>query len=315
MRKILFISTTTVLFSFCLEAQDATIRTLQIESTKAIKTGLPDTIKKVWKTGGLYNLNVGQGSLSNWAAGGDDFSLTVNSQLGLYGFYRNGKHSWINTLDVSLGYLRTTTLGSRKNDDRFDLLSKYGYALHRKLNISSLFDFRSQFFKGYTYNNGLKTFASDFLAPAYVVLSVGTDYKPTKHLSIFLSPVTSRWVIVKDDSLASVGSYGVDSDKHSVNQLGSFCTINYLKEFNKYIAYRARVDLFSNYRKKPQDIDMYMTNALMVKLAKFFSINWNVDMIYDDNIKLFGKYKTSPALQLKSIIGIGLLVNFSTLST
>ncbi|HYM94900.1 MAG TPA: DUF3078 domain-containing protein, partial [Chitinophagaceae bacterium] len=258
---------------------------------------------------------VGQGSLSNWAAGGDDFSLMINSLLNLYGFYRKGKNSWDNNLDVSLGYLKTTSLGSRKNDDRFDLLSKYGYALNPKLNLSMLFDFRSQFLRGYTYNGDSKTFASSFLAPGYVVFSLGLDYKPAKDLSVFLSPLTSRWVIVKNDSLASVGSYGVDSGKKSINQLGSFCTINYGKDFSKYIAYKARVDLFSNYKKNPQNIDFYMTNILAVKLAKFFSINWSVDMIYDDNAKLFGKTKTSPALQLKSIVGVGLLVKFYSRSS
>jgi hypothetical protein len=314
MRRIFFVSTF-LATSFYLAAQDATVRILQVESTKSIKTGLPDTVKNIWKTGGMYNLNVGQGSLSNWAAGGDDFSLTITSLLNLYGFYRKGKHSWDNNLDVGLGYLKTTTLGSRKNDDRFDLLSKYGYALNRKLNISTLFDFRSQFFKGYTYNGESKTFASDFLAPGYLVFSLGLDYKPTKHLSIFLSPITSRWVLVKNDSLASAGSYGVDSSKHSINQLGAFCTVNYAKDFSKYIAYKTRVDLFSNYKKNPQNIDFYMTNILAVKLAKFFSINWNVDMIYDDNAKLFGKNKMSPALQLKSIIGVGLLIRFSSISS
>lgn len=311
MRRIFFTSAF-LITSFCLAAQDASVRILQVESTKTIKTGFADTVKNIWKTGGLYNLNVGQGSLSNWAAGGDDFSLTVNSLLNLYGFYRKGKHSWDNTLDVSLGYLKTTTLGSRKNDDRFDLLSKYGYALNRKLNVSTLLDFRSQFFKGYTYGSEVKTFASDFLAPGYVVLSLGLDYRPTKHVSIFLSPITSRWVIVKNDSLASAGSYGVDSNKHSINQLGTFCTINYATDFNKFIGYRTRVDLFSNYKKNPQNIDVYMTNILAIKLAKYFSINWSVDMIYDNNVKLFGKTKSSPSLQLKSIIGIGLLIKFAS---
>lgn len=311
MRRIFFIPVFLIL-SFCVTAQDATVRILQVESTKTIKTGLPDTIRNIWKTGGLYNLNIGQGSLSNWAAGGDDFSLTVNAYLNLYGFYRKGKHSWDNTLDVGLGYLKTTSLGGRKNDDRFDLLSKYGYALNHKLNISTLFDFRSQFFKGYTYNGEAKTFASDFLAPGYLVLSLGLDYRPTKNLSIFLSPVTSRWIIVKDDSLAAVGSYGVDFNKHSINQLGTFCTINYARDFNKIVGYKSRVDLFSNYKRNPQNVDVYMTNVLALKFAKYFSVNWNLDMIYDDNVKLFGKTKASPALQLKSIIGVGLLIKFAS---
>ena len=55
--------------------------------------------------------------------------------------------------DFNLGYVKTTSLGSRKNDDRIDFLSKYGYALNSKLNVAGLFNFRSQLFKGYTYDN------------------------------------------------------------------------------------------------------------------------------------------------------------------
>lgn len=314
MRKI-FTIPIFLLTSFYLAAQNGSVRILQVESTKTIKTGLADSVRNTWKTGGLYNLSIGQGSLSNWAAGGDDFSLTVNSYLNLYGFYRNGKHSWDNTLDIGLGYLKTTSLGSRKNDDRFDLLSKYGYALNRKLNVSTLVDFRSQFFKGYNYSGEYKTFASDFMAPGYVVLSLGLDYRPVKKFSAFLSPVTSRWVIVKDDDLASIGSYGVDSGKHNVNQLGAFCTINFIKDFNKIVGYKTRIDLFSNYKKNPQNVDVYMTNTLAIKFARYFSFNWSVDMIYDDDVKLFGKTQTSPALQFKSIIGVGLLFKFASTSS
>ena len=292
-------------------AQDPTIRTLQTESTKSITAATADTSKKLWKTGGLYNLSIGQGTLSNWAAGGDDFSLTINSFLNLFSSYRKEKISWDNNLDVSLGFLKTTSLGSRKNDDRFDLFSKYGHALNPKLNLSSVFDLRSQFFKGYTYPDNVKTFSSSFMAPGYVLISLGLDYKPAKNLSIFFSPFTSRWVIVRDDSLSAKGAYGVDTGRHSINELGAFCTINFIKEVNKHVTYKARLDLFSNYKKNPQNIDVYMTNILSVKIAKFISFNWNVDMIYDDDVRIFGRNKSSPALQLKSIVGIGLMVKFS----
>ena len=195
--KTFFFVACFIVLSFHIVAQDITIKTLQVESSKTIKADLADTIKKAWKAGGLYNLNVGQGTLSNWAAGGDDFSLTINSFLNLFSFYRNRKNSWDNSLDISLGYLKTTTLGSRKNDDRFDLLSKYGYALNPKLNVSALFDFRSQFLRGYTYTNQTKTFSSSFLAPGYLLVSTGFDWKPNQNLSIFFSPLTSRWVITK----------------------------------------------------------------------------------------------------------------------
>ncbi|HEX4875170.1 MAG TPA: DUF3078 domain-containing protein, partial [Chitinophagaceae bacterium] len=198
-----------LLSSILLHAQDATIKKLQTESLRPIKKEIPDTASNQWKCGGVYGINIGQGSQSNWAAGGDDFSFTLNTSLRLFAFYKEKNHSWDNTLDVNFGYINTTSLGGRKNDDRFDLLTKYGLALNSKLNLATLVNFRSQLLNGYTWPNNVKTFASAFLSPAYLVASQGLDYKPVKDLSIFVSPVTSRWVFVKDSLLSAKGEYGV----------------------------------------------------------------------------------------------------------
>jgi hypothetical protein len=53
-----------------------------------------------------------------------------------------------------------------------------------------------------------------------------------------------------------------------------------------------------------------MNNTLSAKLGKVFTMSWSLDMIYDDDVRLFGKTKTSPALQVKSIIGAGIQVKF-----
>ena len=291
-------------------AQDNAIRRMRIETEKTIAKDPNDTTIRTWKTGGVYSLNLSQGSLSNWAAGGDKFSLAVNSLFSVYAFYKKGKHSWDNTFDFNLGYVNTTSLGSRKNDDRFDLLSKYGLAVSPKLNLATLFNFRSQFFNGYTYADNVKTYSSSFMAPGYLLLSLGLDYKPTKDLSIFFSPATARLVIVKDTALSNKGLYGVDSSKSTSFEFGAFASINYMKEFNKVLSYKGRLDLFSNYRHNPQNIDLYMTNALNVKLSKVLAVTWSLDLIYDDDVRLFGDNQTSAALQLKSLIGIGLLAKF-----
>ncbi|MBK6936198.1 MAG: DUF3078 domain-containing protein [Chitinophagaceae bacterium] len=291
-------------------AQDQTVKALQSETGRNIKKDLADTSSKKWKKGGIYGINISQGTLNNWAAGGDNFSLSVNSLLSLYAFYTKNKHSWDNTFDFNLGYVNTTSLGSRKNDDRFDLLSKYGYALNPKLNLAGLFNMRSQFFKGYTFPNSVKTFSSTFMAPGYLLLSAGLDYKPAKNLSIFFSPATARWVIVKDPELSAKGAYGVDPGKKSNLEFGAFATVNYMKEFNKFITYKSRLDLFSNYKHNPQNIDLFMSNLLSAKLTRAFAVTWSVDLIYDDDVRLFGDYQKSPGLQLKSLVGIGLQVKF-----
>ena len=291
-------------------SQDQTISKIKDEAGKSIKKNVEDTTDKTWKHEGLYGLNVSQGSLNNWAAGGDNFSLSVNSVFSLSFFYKKGKNSWDNSFESNFGYVKTTSLGSRKNDDRIDLLSKYGYSIGPKVNLAALFNFRSQLFKGYTYSDNVKTLSSAFLSPAYILLSPGFDFKPVKDLSIFVSPITSRWIIVKDDSLAARGLYGVDSNQHSKNEIGAFATINYIKDFNKVVSYKGRLDLLSNYKHNPQNIDVFMTNMLAVKLIKVLSVTWSVDLIYDDDVKLFGKNKNSAALQFKSLVGIGLLLKF-----
>jgi hypothetical protein len=296
------------LYAITCSSQDAVVRKLQSESLRQVQKNVPDTGWKNWKCGGAYTLSIGQGSQRNWAAGGDDFSFTLNTSLSLYAFYKHNKHSWDNTFDINFGYINTTSLGSRKNDDRFDILSKYGFSLNKKFNLATLTNFRSQLLKGYTYPGNVKTFASAFLSPAYLIMSQGLDYKPSKHLSIFVSPVTSRWVFVADTSLSSKGEYGVKQGSHHINQNGAFATIGYQKSFNKFVSYKGRLDLFSNYNNNPQNIDVFMTNVLSAKVAKILAFSWNVDMIYDNDVQLFGKANTSPALQLKSIIGIGLQV-------
>jgi hypothetical protein len=290
-----------------LSAQDATVKNLQTEAGKTITKDPKDTIPKIWKTGGLISLNLSQGSLSNWAAGGDKFSLSVNTFINLYAFYKKDRNSWDNNFDFNLGYLRTTSLGTRKSDDRFDITSKYGYALNSKLNIGLLADLKSQLFKGYTYPNATtKIYTSNFFAPAYLLISPGFDYHPATNFSIFFSPVTARWVIVKDTALSVL--YGVDPNKKSDFQFGAYVSLNYMANFTKTVSYKGRIDLFSNYKHNPQNIDFYMTNLFAVKISNALAVTYSLTLIYDDDIKQFGANKDAPALQLQSLFGAGLLV-------
>lgn len=297
------------LFPVYLFAQDATVKNLQAEASKTITKDPNDTIPKTWKTGGLISLNLSQGSLSNWAAGGDKFSFSGNTFINLHAFYKKDKVSWDNNFDFNLGYLRTTSLGTRKSDDRFDLTSKYGYALNSKWGVGLLGDLKSQFFKGYAYPDAnTKVYTSNFFAPAYIILSPGFDYHPIKNFSVFFSPVTARWVIVKDTALSTL--YGVTAGKKSDFQFGAYATFNYTASVTKTLTYAGRIDLYSNYRHNPQDVDFYMTNLFAVKISNALAVTYSLTLIYDDDIRQFGPNENQPALQLQSLFGAGLLVKF-----
>lgn len=298
-----------VLFFFvCFSSysQEVVVAKLRSETSRNIKKEVDTSIWN-WKTGGLYNFNLSQSALSNWAAGGDNFNLALTSYFNYFAFYQKPRQNWDNNLDVNLGYMQSTSLGGRKNDDRLDLLSKYGYKIDStgKLYVSALFNFRSQFFDGFSYNGTNANLISSFLSPAYIILSAGVDFKPDNELSVFFSPITSRTTLVVNNKLSEQGKYGVDVGKHFYRETGLFVTVNYNRNITPTISYKGRADFFSNYYQKPENVNIYMTNLFMFKIHKNFTANYSLDFMYDDKIRIFGPNKNAPGLQLKSIIGIG----------
>ena len=297
-----------------LQAQNDWMKTSREEAAAKIKKDAADTIPKLWRKGLNINVNINQGSLSNWAAGGDNFSFSLGSTVFGYAFYKKGKHSWDNVADLAYGYLNTTSLGGRKSDDRIDLTSKYGYDIGNKWYLSGLVNLRTQFTDGFLYPaDTTPQLASRFFAPAYVLVSPGFDYKPDNSFSLFLSPVTSRFVLVMDDFLSKQGAYGVDTGGHFKYELGAYLSANYIKTFAKNMTYKGRLDLFSDYRHNPGNRDVFFTNALELKVNKWISALLTVDMIYDDDVKVFENKKTGemgPRLQIKQVIGVGFTAKF-----
>ena len=308
----------TLLFSLCffysiIHSQGIPLQRLPGEIFRNVKKET-DTSTWKWKRGGLFNANLSQGSLSNWAAGGDDFSMSIGAYVNYFLLYRKSNHTWDNNVDFNFGLIQSSSIGSRKNDDRIDVLSKYGFKVDsiNKWYLSGLFNFRSQFFDGNNYSGESRNFSSTFLSPAYILLSIGMDYKPSQKFSMFLSPFTSRWVIIANNYLSQQGLYGVPAGKHSVNELGAFASLNYKTNVGKNVTYKGKLDMFSNYKYKPGNVDFYFTNFFSFKINRTLSATYNLDMIYDDDVKIFGPDKNASRLQLKSMIGIGFLMQFST---
>lgn len=314
--KLLFLSVLILSVTSGLQAQNG-VQALQSAVNGATITKDPkDTTKMTWKTGGLMSLTFNQAALSNWSAGGDKSAISLNAIANLYAFYVDGRRSWDNFLNMQYGMANTTSLGTRKTNDLIDLTSKYGYDVGKKWFLTTLFDFRSQFAAGYNYpgsDNSDRVLTSNWLAPAYVLLSLGMDYKPNPNFSVFLSPITAREVIVNNDSLAAVASFGVDSGKKSRFEFGAYASITYQTNLSKTANYSGRLDLFSDYTRTPQNIAVYMTNVLNVKVTSLISMVLSLNLIYDNNIKSVHSDGTpgGPALQLQETMGIGLAYKFA----
>ena len=303
-----------ILFLLCLVhvamAQNIGVTKLRNETSRNV-VRVADTAYFNWKQGGMYNFNLSESSLSNWAAGGDNFNMSINTFFNYYAYFQKPRQSWDNNFDANLGFVQSTSIGGRKNDDRIDLISKYGYRIDTTgvWYLSALFNVRSQIFDGYSFSGTNATFTSSLFAPAYIILSAGLDFKPSSIFSVFFSPLTSRTTLLLNTKLSDLGSYGVPKGEKIYKETGLFVTVNYNNVIAPNITYKGRADFFSNYYQKPENINLYMTNMFTFKINKNFSANYSLDLIYDDKIKNFGPNKNSPGLQLKSIIGVGYFKN------
>jgi len=294
MRKLIVYLIITSLF-VQLNAQDGTVKQIQAESSKAVKS----IDSNGWKKSGTFILNLSQGALSNWAAGGENSTLGINGIFNYSINLRSGKNTWDNNFDMALGYQNASSFSQyRKIDDRIDITSKYGHQLTQHWYASLLFNFNSQFLQGYDYSTTPYTKISNFLTPGKIILAPGMNYKTANRFSFFISPIALRWVLKIDEDFLNVAKFGVDSAKKSNKEFGAYVTVTYKADISKWATYTGRVDLYSNYLRNPENVDFLMNNLLTMKFNKIFAANLSLDLIYDDDV--------IKRLQVKEILGIGI---------
>jgi len=297
-----------------LYAQDENIQSLVEDAQGNIN--IDDTSSNTWQFGGIFHLNLGQSALSHWAAGGDKSSFSLTGLFNGYTSYKRDRISWKNIVDLAYGYTKTSSTGYRKSDDHLYLTSQLGYATSdsSKWSYSVLADFKTQFSTGYLYDDDEpRTLNSDFLSPAYLLVSAGMSFKPTDYFTLYISPITERWTFVRSNLLSDQGKFGVDSGAHSFNEMGAFVSARFEKEFSDAISLSSRLDLFSNYKHNPQNVDIYFTNLLALKITKYLATTISLNMIYDDDIKFPVEDKPDQEvshLQIQEVLGVGLSYQF-----
>ena len=278
-------------------SQDRTVRELLIVSTRPIQS----LDSNGWKLNGTFILNMNQGALSNWASGGEENVLGVNSIFNYAVHFRHNKHTWDNYSDLAIGFQNATSFGKfRKIDDRIDVTTKYGYRVNQHWYLGLLTNFNSQALAGYDYSVESEHKVSSFLTPGKIILSPGLDYKTAARFSLFISPVTVRWNLKHDPDFINVGKFGVDSARKVNTEFGAFVTAKFTASFTKWATYQSRIDLFSNYKTNPENIDVLMNSQLTMRFTKIFATNFSFDLIYDDDVK--------KRLQVKEVLGIGFTV-------
>lgn len=274
-----------------------------------------------WKKGLAMGINANQTSLINWAAGGQS-SFALNTVFTGFASYKTPKLTWDNTIDLGYGFLNQEGVKyMKKTDDKIDIMSKFGREAVKNFYYAVLLNFKTQFTTGYKYpNDSTRIKISDFFAPAYLVGALGMDYKPSSHWSIFAAPLTGKVTFVTDTMLSNAGAFGVKKGENLLNELGGYIRIVYTKndfqkEWLKNLSLTTKLDLFSNYLDKPENVVVNWETLLIMKVNKYMNVNLATQLIYDDKVKI-GKDtngdgiidSSGPRIQFKELFGVGLTV-------
>lgn len=247
-----------------------------------------------WDLGGNGTFGFTQTYLNNWKAGGKSaFSFLM--VLRGYANYSNEKLKWENTAELRNGWIRQggDVNQTQKNDDKLELISRLGVSAFKKWFYSSEIDFVTQFFNGYNYPNKT-TPISTYLSPAKTLFKLGLDYKPNKNFSLFLSPITAKYVFVRDTALIDQTRYGVSSDKRSFWEPGLNADLRYKMDITPRISYETKYKMFFNYQEPLKKVDVNWENTVVAQLTDRINTTFMLYMLYDDNVTFpTGKFDTA----------------------
>lgn len=294
----------------------------QTSNSNPVHTDTSKTITNPWNFKSIFGLNGSQTAFVNWAAGG-------RNNVSILGFidaslkYNKNNTKWDNDLKFALGGLKYIDSsgkreGIQKTDDRIDIASTFGYRFKKHWYYTITSGFKTQSLNGFNFpNDSVKI--STFMAPGYMNLSIGVEFAPKETFNIYFSPLAGKTTIVRDQTLANAGAFGVAKatyDQNGLilklgatirNEFGSYLRFRFQKKIMENIEMKTRIELFSNYFNDPQNIDVNAENIFAFKLNKWFSdsLQWNVQ--YDDDIIIRDVYgNNGPRMQFKSVLGLGI---------
>lgn len=272
-----------------------------------------------WRFAGYVGLSGSQAAYYQWVPG-NQFALSINFNAFGYANYKKGKWSWNNNLDAKYGVVALGRYRSvpdrkypfKKSDDLLQLNSLAGYNVAKNLDVSLVFNFKSQFGAGYTYKldstgkEYSKTLSSKFAAPAFMKIGPGITYKPTDYFTLFFSPITADFTFV-DRSLTKIPNvpledqwqrvnekdYGLETGKSVLVNAGAYLKMNFQKNIVKNVNYKTQLELYYDYTypntiKDSTGVSLYkeriIDNAALRKEARQqVDVDWQNDVVFTVN--------------------------------
>jgi len=257
----------------------------------------------IWKFGTIVKLDFNQGHVSKgWAEGGES-SISALSGVKSFAKYQKNKTTWESTIDMQYGLLKSGDNEFRKNQDKLDFNTKFGHLAFKKWYYTSMFNLKTQFVNGYNYSaDGSRTLISSFFAPAYILGSIGLDYKPKKDFSILLSPFTAKYTIVSDTANIDQTAFGIDANKKVKKEVGAYVKLLHKWKITKDISMENKLEFYSSYSNTPKNIDVDWQFILNLPVNQYLTTTVSTYLISDDD--------TGSKVQFKENLAVGVRYQF-----
>ena len=335
MKKVITLFAAFAAAAGVLSAQDVQKVAAKVAETLTAAKDVPETEPKTtyWTNSILNQINFGQTSLWNWAAGGYN-NYTLAAAIDANANYKKDKMIWNNRLQLDYGFLYSADKPIfQKTKDRIYFESKWGYETPvTHLSYSAFFDFKTQFDDNFKYGTpankegeeptiqdwlDARELMSGLFSPAYINFGLGLLWTPKPWFSLNFSPLAADIVIVQNPALRD--KYGMPLREEGLDKtigdnfkpyrfgLGAQLKADAKWIINDDFSYTTQLVLFSDYLHKPQNLRVNWDNKVFWKLAKYFALTLSTNLIYDENVKVkqINDELKVPAVQFKEFLEFG----------
>ena len=265
-----------------------------------------------WNRNALTGLHVSQHYVSpNWYRGGESHIAINAFANGFYNYSNKKNIQWENRFDFKAGFNSSsadTVRFLQTNDDLLRLTSKIGYKAFNKFFYTGQAEFSTQLFNTFRPNSYERITAA--LSPVRFNLSAGLDYKENSNLSIFVSPISYKFIYVNDTTkhqsvnLSIADRLGIKKGRKSLNEVGSLLRVTAKYKITDDIEVSTRSSFYTNY--SGIEIDAEIIGDFIIN--RFLSTRVSLNPRYDSTVKLPNNQK--PQLQFRQFISLGFSYRF-----
>jgi len=257
-----------------------------------------------WTYGAGIGIDTRTILLLNPRVGSGQSQIGFGVILGGLAKYKREKLIWNNTGSIQLA-AQKVGLGNKnpwiKNMDVFRVNSRLSYDFESD-KISNAIDFTLQSVLLPTYSGNLlrprneeDALISTLFSPATMNFSPGVDYKPNEQLSFLISPAGFKGIFILSQRVADLNIYSTrpilgemgDTLRFSKSDLrfGFFLRTTYKNTFfEEKLRINTTLDLFSNYLRNPQNIDILWRTDIHYRLFKDLFLHLNTELFYDNDV-------------------------------